>query len=387
MTLQLSQVIQQIDDMGRVLAERAGRERQTLPLARELLRQFAHEQDFLRRIAEANEDKLGCASPGDEPLDAALPAAAIPADIVVMAADGSQVYPDPHGPAFYYLINVGTIVLRRGTGQAPQVITHPQVYYAEEDVYPEGDPATGDLVDALRGRAEILALADLARAEPASEKPRLALADGPLLIWQQPARLPKGYHERILDAHLACLDALATAQTPVAGFVSRPHSAEVVALLYLAQCDVLKQPAAPKLSDTPYRGLTDRALFGFLQPGERSALYVRGTPANREFRARGHTVCFFYLNTGSDVARVEVPQWVAGRGAWLDVAHSAILDQCVVNNGYPYLLTRADELAVIGSAERTALEEMIVRAMVQHGLTWPEASRKAAQKKVARWRR
>jgi hypothetical protein len=62
-------------------------------------------------------------------------------------------------------------------------------------------------------------------------------------------------------------------------------------------------------------------------------------------------------------------------------------DQCRFNNGYPYVLTRADELAVIVGEEREALEAMIARAMARHGLPLPELSRKAQQKQVARWRR
>jgi hypothetical protein len=141
------------------------------------------------------------------------------------------------------------------------------------------------------------------------------------------------------------------------------------------------------LVDTDFRGIADRALFSTLAPGERSALFVRGTAANQDFRARGHEIQFFYLNTGQDLARVEVPEWVARRSEWLDLVHASIHDQCRFNMGYPYVLTRADEQAVILGEEREALEGMIMRAMVQHGLYLPELSRKAQQKQVARWRR
>jgi len=141
------------------------------------------------------------------------------------------------------------------------------------------------------------------------------------------------------------------------------------------------------LADTDYRGLTDRALFGFLEPGQRSALFVRGTPTNQDFRASGQEIYFFYLNTGSDLARIEIPQWVARQPAQLDLVHAAVYDQCSFNNGYPYVLTRADEQAVIHAQERRVLEEMLMQAMIRHGLPLPELSRKAQQKKVARWRR
>ena len=388
MTLELSKVTDQIDDMGRVLAQRAGRHRRALPAARELLGLYANEQERLRRVAESEAGRrLRCAGPGDEPLDAACPPPPMPARTTLVAADGSQIYPDRHGLAFYYALNVGSIVFRHGSGQAPEVAAEPRLFYTDEQVYPGGESVSTDLVSARRNLAEMRTLTALALAEPHGGPPRLALADGPLLIWIQRTELPAGWRERILADYLACLNDLRRSDAAVAGFVSRPYSAEVVALLYLAQLDSEERKAVDSLADTDYRGLTDRALFGYLGAGERSALYVRGTAANQDFASRGHQIRFFYLNTGSDLARVEVPEWVARRPESLGLVHAMVYGQCRFNNGYPYVLTRADEQAVILGEEREVLEAMIVRAMAQHGLPMPELSRKAQQKRVARWGR
>jgi hypothetical protein len=388
MTLELNKVIDQIEDMGRVLAERAARQRKALPAARELLQLFSHEQEALRLVADSEAgQRLRCASPADEPLDVALALPDLPAGLTLASTDGSQIYPDRHGLAFYYAINIGSIVFRHGSGQAPAVSTRPRLCYAEPEIYPDGRPVTGDLIGAERTLAEMQALAELVLAEPAAGPPRLGLGDGPLLLWLPRAELPQGRQERILADYLACLDRLRLDGAPVAGFVSRPQSAEVVALLYLAHLPPEERSAVASLADTAYRGLTDRALFGTLQAGQRSALFMRGTAANLDFRARGHGVLFFYLNTGADLARVEVPEWVARHPERLEVVHAAVYEQCRHNNGYPYVLTRADELAVILGAEREALEAMIGRAMARHGLPLPELSQKAQQKQVARWRR
>jgi hypothetical protein len=267
------------------------------------------------------------------------------------------------------------------------VDTEPRLFYEEKLVYPEGRLITSDLVSVQRDLAEMRALADLAQAEPPDGPPRLALADGSLLIWLQRAAIPEGQRAPILERYLACLDQLRAGGVTVAGFVSRPHSAEVVALLYLAHLEPEERLLKDGLAGTSYEGLTDRALFGYLEPGQRSALFVRGTASNQDFQARGHAVYFFYLNTGSDLARVEVPEWVAHRSQRLDLLQAAVHDQCRFNNGYPYVLTRADEQAVILNEERETLERMIMQAMARHGLPMPELSRKAQQKRVARWRR
>lgn len=388
MTLELNRVAAQIDDMGRELASRARRDGRALPAARALLSAFAREWDVLRQVAASPAgQQLRCASPGDEVLDAALPPPPMPVHVTLVASDGSQIYPDRHGLAFYYAINIGSIVYCHGTGQAPRVATEPRLCYTEEQIYPGGDPISSDTVGIQRNLAEMEVLADLLLAEAPQGPPCLGLGDGPLLIWLRPGDLPEGRRRQILADYLGCLEKLGRAGVPVAGFVSRPHSAEVIALLYLAHLEPEARQEVRSLADTDYRGLTDRALFGFLEPGQRSALFVRGTPTNQDFRASGQEIYFFYLNTGSDLARVEIPQWVACQPAQLDLVHAAVYDQCCFNNGYPYVLTRADEQAVIQGQERRVLEEMLMQAMIRHGLPLPELSRKAQQKKVARWRR
>jgi len=387
-TLEMSKVTRQIEDMGRVLAERASRQSRAVPAARALLREFADRQPELRLVAESEAgQRLRCATPGDESLNLARPARSMPEPATLVAADGSQIFPDRHGPAFYYVINVGSIVFRHGSGQAPQVATTPRLYYAEKEVFPSGNPISGDLISARRDLAEMCILAEQTLAEPANGPPRLALADGPLLIWLQRAAIPEEEQTRILHDYLACLSRLRAGGAAVAGFVSRPRSAEVIALLYLAHLPEEERQAVKGLDDTDFRGLTDRTLFGYLRPGERSALFVRGTATNRDFGAQGHTIFFFYLNTGTDLARIEIPEWTARNTKHLDLVHAAVYDQCRFNNGYPYILTRADEQAVILGEERQLLEDMIRHAMLRHGLAMPESSPKAQQKEVARWRR
>ena len=63
-------------------------------------------------------------------------------------------------------------------------------------------------------------------------------------------------------------------------------------------------------------------------------------------------VCFFYINTGEEIGRVELPSWTAKDKKTLDLVHSVILDQCKRGRGYPISLMEAHEQAVISGADR-----------------------------------
>jgi hypothetical protein len=125
-------------------------------------------------------------------------------------------------------------------------------------------------------------------------------------------------------------------------------------------------------------------LFAFLRPGERSALFVNASPANQiYYKPRNHTIYFFYLNAGRPgkdaLLRVEVPEWVAQDKPKLDLVHAAIAEQCRVSDGFPYVLMRAHELAVVTVAERREFEQMVTGSLIRRGLS-PTISQKAQGK-------
>jgi hypothetical protein len=143
-------------------------------------------------------------------------------------------------------------------------------------------------------------------------------------------------------------------------------------------------------------GLRDRQFFRHvLEPGERSAIMVQNSPRNLEFRRRGESyeIAFFYLNVGSDyqphVVRVDIPVWVARDPAAVDALHSLLLVQCRMQgrNPYPYVLTRADELAVVTNRDRRKLDELVrvqIRKSTTLAIDKPEFLGKDRGKDLAR---
>jgi len=381
MTLELSRLTRAVREMGQALA---GRERafgQLVLQARAWLAEFADRGTELARAAK----EAGAAIPTDEPLDFVGVLPDVPERFTAIGTDGSQVEPDRHGIALYYLLNVGGLVYRHGSGQTPEACSVPRLYHRDADLYDGGLQVAGNLLDVRRTQAEVQHLADLVEAEPAG--PTLALMDGSLLLWIL-ENLPSETRREKVQAYLGQVDRIhEKGDVALVGFVSRPRADEVGRLLHLARLDGDVQAA--RTEPNPLGHLPDRAVFSFLPPGARSALFASTCGVDRKLYESGrNAVCFFYVNVaaeGEDVAidRVEVPTWVTERPELLALAHGGVVAQCRIAGGFPYVLARADELAYISGPEREQLNEMVAAALLAEGLR-PDLSSKAQYKRMTR---
>jgi hypothetical protein len=386
MSLELNKLTREVNALGASVARRLTDVAERLPVAQANLRAIGTPSALLlQKIEAARSLRWAGALPTAEPVDAAFPAPRIPERFTAIAADGSQIYPDRHGVALYYLINIGSIVFRAGMAQAPLTASTPQAFYADADLYEEdGRQKPVELIDAERDRRELAELARLAPAE-AALAPTVALLDNGLLLYLSLVIADPGLIREMITAYLDQLDLLRASGAAVAGVVDRPRAANVVRLVHLDSLDLnaIREDSLRDLGPA-FAGLTDGALFDFLQPGERSALFVHASPNNDiYYRDRGHTIYFFYLNAGRPgkeaLLRVEVPEWVAHDPARLDLVHGALVAQSQVSDGFPYVLMRAHELALVSVAERRAFEEMVMGALIRQRLR-PGISQKAQGK-------
>jgi hypothetical protein len=239
--------------MGEELAARERQFAHQVELARRWLAQYADQGERLRHPARS----IRAAIPTGEPLDAVHPLPAIPERFTVIAADGSQIQPDRHGAALYHLINVGSLVYRHGSGEAPEAHSEPTLGYTEAQMYENGHLVSGNVLDVRRDLAEITRLADLCAVEPPG--PTIALVDGTLILWMLEG-LPAGEQCAKVTDYLDHLDLIRQAGAVVAAFVSRPRRTEVTRLLYLASLDGDVNRA--NQGHNPLEHLPDRAVFG-----------------------------------------------------------------------------------------------------------------------------
>ena len=392
MTLELNKVTKQVTQLGEQAAQRKRELDALAPQVREILRVRRADDQLIELAQRATETKRWRgAIPIGEPLDSAIDPPAHPARLSVVAGDGSQIYPDSHGIALYYLINIGTIVFRHGSGQAPLVNTYPSVS-SEAESQSDDELISGPMVNARRDVSELRRIADQALAESA-DAPTVALMDGTLALWVQTVAIPEAEQDRVQRDYLQQLDRLRKAHLPIGAFLSRPRSTNLTQLAYLATFEDRDKALSYVVNDrsTVFKGLRDAmVLTALLQPGQRSALFEVAPAWNTTYRDRGHSIHFFYVNVGTaanpEIARVEVPVWIAQDEAAVRVLHAAIVEQCRVSIGYPYVLARAHEIAVVTNAERAEFEKMIAAQLTRSSVE-ARPSEKAFQKSLLVGRR
>ncbi|MCP4541858.1 MAG: DNA double-strand break repair nuclease NurA [Chloroflexi bacterium] len=366
MTLELSKLTGQVRAMGDDFAARRQKYADLVTLAVRWLTQYADQNEPLRHPARA----VHAAIPTDEPINGHYPPPDVPDRFTVIAADGSQIQPDRHGAALYYLINVGSLVYRHGSGEAPQAYSQPTMGYTETDVYESGMLVAGNLLDVRRDLAEITSLADLCAVEPPGAT--VALVDGTILLWVLEERSEEWRRTKVM-AYLDQLNRIRETGAAVAAFTSRPRRAEVTRLLHLASVEGDTNRA--KQEPNPLEHLPDRAVLEKLLPaGARSALFISPSSVNHDYYSpEGHTIHFCYVNLAEEdhdpiIARLEFPAWVADDTVLLSLVHGAVVNQARIAGDYPYALARADELAFVSGPEREAFAEMVTTSLLRAGV-------------------
>ena len=313
-----------------------------------------------------------------------------PQDWCVASVDGSHIDVDRHSPVSCFLVNLGGCVLRYGSepdaalfSQAHLATERSDLYLPNPDNPSQEEPVSGALLGLIRTVMELERLSEVASELP-GDLPALALVDGSLVLWGLSGQ---GYRPFVRDAivqdrFLKALDKFKdlSQSRPVtlAAYVSLPRSTEVVNAIRRGLCPHdatrCRQDCGNRRSAVAPCNLAndflDRELFQrLLSPGWRSPVYRTNSSVPRENYGDDQQVNFYYLNVGEEIARVEVPEWVARDKQLLDLGHSLILDQCRRGQGYPVAISEAHEQAVVRAADRRLFKEMVSQSLEGEGLS------------------
>ena len=312
-----------------------------------------------------------------------------PEDYYIIATDGSHIDVDRHIPVNCYLINIGSCVLKYGNNSFAELNSVPKLYAKHEEltVSDRDNPSKsisihGAILSAKRMLEELNYLTKLVK-EINNDIPVLALMDGSLIMLDLIGQThPEFVKKELAENGFARLlnemfELSKEKQLLLASYISLPRSSEVVNSLRVSNCsfseihcDLNCSKIVPgnRICDEVSNEIIDREVFSeYLNPGERSGIFRINVDLVNNYYL-GNRIYFFYLNTGEEIARVEIPEWIADREDLLELTHSLILNQCELGHGYPVSLMEAHEQAVITSSDRNHFVEMIEIAINQNGM-------------------
>jgi hypothetical protein len=399
--LDLIKLARQMQGISEHLTQEAEAARRRVAIAQSLMTQAQARQPELVTALQDWRDRIPFAvAEPVEPLDSRIDITPAPAAHTVLATDGSQISPSHHEIAYCYLLNVGRVVLHYGQGRYPQLDNRPEVIYRPEELYISrqwgigteewmGYRRTVSEAEALAGLGADLMYGGTVNAGTElteSPVPQLALTDGSLIYWFL-EELPIAARDRILPPILAAWQQLRQLEIPLVGYISASRSGEALNFLRLQSCP---HPAPDCLSHCPERlekapcqvfsPLRDVALWTTtLEPGQRGPLWRSSAGILEEYGA--HQVYFCYVHVGSEIARVEMPGWVAMDATCRDAALGMVLTQVQKGYGYPVALAEAHNQAVVRGGDRTRFFALLEREMIRAGLTNVGTSYKEARKR------
>ena len=187
-----------------------------------------------------------------------------------------------------------------------------------------------------------------------------SIIDGPLL-WPYQER---GQHiSPEFESYLSSLTEFRRHAVTPAGYVDRPGGKWFLDLLWINQFPD-EEPVTN--FECPLHTLTDAHLMEIiLAPGDRTTWYKRSSETQKKHTRAGHEIWFCYMNLGEEkspsIARIELPVWVAQEEGGIRTLHNALRHQAQVLNGYPYVLARAHEQALVTTQDKAALDMLLQR--------------------------
>jgi hypothetical protein len=396
--LDLTKLASQMQGISQHLATESAATRQRLDHGEELMLLAQQWQgELIGRQAQWGDRLLFTAGVPVEDLTTRREINPAPSAHTVLATDGSQIAPSHHEIAYCYLINIGRIILHYGQSKLPLLDSLPEVFYKAEDLYGsrQWGIRTEEWLGYCRTAGETTVLAELAEAvRPLGDlpmwedaTPTIAMTDGSLIYWfLEP--LPVEARNRILEPIVKAWDKLRDLKVPIVGYISASRSSESINFLRFQTCpyqvpDCMThcQNLREKSPCQVLEPLRDTALWNrLLKPGQRSPMW-RSSARIQEFYGDDHRVHFCYLHVGSEVARVEVPEWVLSEGDLLDRTMSLIVAQVQKGYGYPVALAEAHNQAVVRGGDRTRFFSLLEQEMIKAGLRNVGTSYKEARKR------
>ncbi len=301
----------------------------------------ANGQALIPKIAAASNSRSTVAAiPTSEAVNLKVkpnPSRALPA----VGVDGSQIYPEDIEPIWAYALAGAFATHDLHSLQRGRYLSYSQLVNADGYLLKNA-------TDSWRETIEMEALA--AAVDEPGWQDHAFLLDGSLLPWAIGKHLEDAARDHKTNY-------LKTRGALVASVVAMPKSNYLINLIRIA-------------IDDWGNGVPDFVIAGnLLEEGERSALFVHGSPQNKDLPAYGE-IYFFFLKVNGEILRVEVPAWVAKNPVAVEQIQASILADCL--DGYPYSLKRAhNEIKIDNSVAEEQRERIELAYMAATGEITP----------------
>jgi hypothetical protein len=415
--LDLSKLAGQMRGLSQHLTAEAEANRQRLELGLKHLENGFDNQNELVKIQQKWRDRILFANATPvEPLHTCIDIMVPPKTHTVIATDGSQIAPNHHEIAYCYLLNIGRVVLHYGQNKHPLLDSLPEIFYRPEDLYMsrQWGIRTEEWMSYRRTASEAVMLSELAIAATAkgqreggrrgwdseeirgeedqrnssvSERvPNLAMVDGSLIYWFLD-QLPFDARELILPPILESWKDLRDAGIPLMGYLSASRSIEAMNFFRLSACPH-KAPDCisfcpnqmEKIPCKVFEGLRDSTLWSTqLKPGQRSPLWKSNSRILDLYEDQ--QIYFCYVHVGTEIARIEFPEWVVKNTEMFEESLGLMLAQVHKGYGYPVALAEAHNQAVVRGGDRSRFFGLLERQMIKAGLKNVGTSYKEARKR------
>lgn len=325
--------------------------------ARELWDQICNDPTFVYKVQESRTELL--VPHWHEKLNTIYPVSTSAIPYQILSVDGSQVYPDRHQGTSCYLINIGSVLLTYGLEPNRVLLdTQPYVFAGEQR---EGDLSV-ESVNCRRHELELQAGLCLSKTLIKNDDtPTLLLVDGSLIFWHLESQ-DKEVKDRFLKQYLSLLQGFYEDNLLIAGYISLPKSKELVNLIRLALCN-FSITHCPDFHSLDHLVDTSIARF-FLHQGTRTQVFANQSPITQYYQ-NNLKPYFFYIDSGYEIARVEIPAWIAHDQTAVDTVAAIIMDQINKGFGFPVCVAEAHEQAVVKGPDREFFYHLIQKLGIE----------------------
>lgn len=318
----------------------------------------------------------------DEPLRYAL-----------IATDGSQIMPDRHSAVLFAYVQAGCACITYGGKDVAlagriQRMKKSRLFLERELFDERGEMMTPGEISNQRDLLEIELMAEAASIARADGYQPIVIADGSMvpfaLLGSRGLRAPAQL--RMLDAFKRAMKSLQMSGALACGYIERPNSNALVNTCALLEVP-FDQVSENRLKEESVRcaGIFDRHLLNDeLNPAQRTALFDPRWEVNEPQHLGEHAMRCCYVNVGPGmgrravIGRMETPAWCATPEN-IAILSAVLLRQARMGGEYPLILKVAHEEAVVGKDDQKEMENALMQALVDRGIT-PYQSYKAAAK-------